>query len=700
MTEQSHDLKSRFKSNYKIDLQVARCGAALYIESLDLSTLNPDQKVRKLKKEYDHSNQEIDTFPRKEYLKFGPSETRHFNVFLSHYIFDHCEEESELLKGLITSEKNKQLMHVFKKSKTNLAPFNLRGFLKGYYNIVFYEFNQKPPGTSEEDYFKMRSWQIMRKQDCVNLLLNQFIKRFFEQADHQGSIDDQARAELKLLEEVCNPHRYTPEQFMSKFMQLKAVDPLCLPGNTTEFHQLIDQFHKGHDFSPLLSPPMLRSALKQVRSGKLSPVPLCCWTLIKYKKWLTCLLEKKIDLKDPQGPFCAQLFEQNYQLALELIQGLIAEFKEKYLSGVISGEKYKVAIWAEIDKYRLKYNQLSCLDYFLFLPDIKMAKSYFINNCLLDIDMENQGFELRTTIVINGMGEFFRNELCQTDQSWIEPLGNMKEFKNNCVDLFNSMILNPKQMDQLWWAFKRTLQALSANKPILFIVEDLKKSIHIIFNKALKGLYKLLDQQPGNLIAIYAIQEIKYLELRAIEAQGNDLNLNEYFDKVKNVFKVHLDFVENMEKRPSPEMDSPSDKSPIHECPTSGNPSPGFKTDTNTVSAFHYKEVKNDGIPAVTKTLIHLGALPDDTTVPEVRELVNGQECQHPLRWLAGLGDLMVFTKELANNGKLTFPYQQQWNIAVKCFVQADGSNFNVNSLKVALPTSKAGKFIKAARQL
>jgi hypothetical protein len=74
-------------------------------------------------------------------------------------------------------------------------------------------------------------------------------------------------------------------------------------------------------------------------------------------------------------------------------------------------------------------------------------------------------------------------------------------------------------------------------------------------------------------------------------------------------------------------------------------------------------------------------------------------ECKHPIPWLAGLGDLMVFIKELARNGKVTFPYQQQWIIACKCFVKPDGSKFNVNSLKVAMPTSNATKFIKAANQ-
>jgi hypothetical protein len=80
-----------------------------------------------------------------------------------------------------------------------------------------------------------------------------------------------------------------------------------------------------------------------------------------------------------------------------------------------------------------------------------------------------------------------------------------------------------------------------------------------------------------------------------------------------------------------------------------------------------------------------------------LRALFNGEEVSNPLKWLAGQGGLMVFIKEATSNGKLIFPYQQQWNIAVKCFVKPDGSKFNATSLKVSMPTYKEAKFIKAA---
>jgi hypothetical protein len=92
MTDLTLESREHFDLFYKPDRIVARIKAALDVESLELHTQDPEQKVRTLKREYELCNQDIDAYPRKEYLDFGKSDDRHYNIFLS-----HCNS----LKGLI-----------------------------------------------------------------------------------------------------------------------------------------------------------------------------------------------------------------------------------------------------------------------------------------------------------------------------------------------------------------------------------------------------------------------------------------------------------------------------------------------------------------------------------------------------------------------------------------------------------------------
>ena len=115
------------------------------------------------------------------------------------------------------------------------------------------------------------------------------------------------------------------------------------------------------------------------------------------------------------------------------------------------------------------------------------------------------------------------------------------------------------------------------------------------------------------------------------------------------------------------------------------------------ILAFTYKGFY---LSYVLKCLKKAGAISEEVTQEQFNALFNGKEVKNPLIWYKEQGDLKDFIQTAINTGKLTYPPQQHWNIAVKCFIKPDGSHFNVTSLKVSQSTTSSYKFINAASKL
>lgn len=101
----------------------------------------------------------------------------------------------------------------------------------------------------------------------------------------------------------------------------------------------------------------------------------------------------------------------------------------------------------------------------------------------------------------------------------------------------------------------------------------------------------------------------------------------------------------------------------------------------------------------VFKNLKKLGAISQDVTLEQFYALFSGKEVRNPLVWYKEQGDLKDFIQTAINSGKLTYPPQQHWNIAVKCFIKPDGSAFKVSSLKSSESTESSDKYTKAANE-
>ena len=105
-------------------------------------------------------------------------------------------------------------------------------------------------------------------------------------------------------------------------------------------------------------------------------------------------------------------------------------------------------------------------------------------------------------------------------------------------------------------------------------------------------------------------------------------------------------------------------------------------------------------LPYVLKALKKSGAISEEVIQEQFNDLFRGKDVINPIKWHKEQGDLKDFIQTAISTGKLTYPPQQHWNIAIKCFVKPDGSAFKVSSLKSSESTESSDKYIKAANEL
>ena len=478
---------------------------------------------------------------RKDCLNVADNESRLYNIFFGHLLIDQCDEEQQILEGLILHEKCHCIAKHYKNSKFELPVFTYSDFLEGAINVMFYELGQKPIHTSNEDYFKMRLWQIQNKVECVNLEFGKLRQRFIEKFADSPTPTDYLWSEKHWLDGLFQDARQLiTHQFFIKLSMLEALLPDSLLDDMKEFNELFCNFFLGKSFPHALSPQMLSQAHQDIEQGKISAVP-CCWSLIKFQGWLTDVLEGKIGINDPPDPDYELLFEQTFERGIARSKMLISDFKEKYPSGAVS-KKYKSILLSELGKLREKFNKLEFPEYYQLLLNKENVKINFINHCFLNIGIDNQICGLHKAIVLNEMIKFYKSELFKIDESLIKPSLDIVLLKNQFAGIISAMVPNPDTSDQLWRAFNKTSIAVTARKPILFIVEDLKDSMRLIFKQAIIHLKQLLDTQPLHIITTYARIQLRELELLALISPKFGQDLNEYFEDLKKLFEIELKY--------------------------------------------------------------------------------------------------------------------------------------------------------------
>ena len=323
-------IRHYFHDLFHAQKQVAQCQASSSIELLNLPRLAPPERVRQIVQELDLLHQKMDVFERKEYLDFADDEPHLFNYFSGHLYFCRHDEEQKLLEGLVLNQTHHLLSELLLEAMAQMPLFPLAAFMNNDPNVVFYELNQQPFGTSDEDYAAMRYWQTRMKIECVDLESNLLVARFIESVKGLPCPLDHARAEKDQVEFLQgNATHISVGEFITKFSHLRALSPGAMPDNAAQWHESFCQFIQGTAMPYALSPGSLELALSNIRAGKISSAPFCVWSLMTYTKWLGDALQGKVDLNTIPEHSYEKLFEKNWTVAPLKSKVIISEYNQK-----------------------------------------------------------------------------------------------------------------------------------------------------------------------------------------------------------------------------------------------------------------------------------------------------------------------------------------------------------------------------------
>ena len=530
---------------------VAKYRASSAVGLLKLSSLDPTQRVRKIVDELDLLKRKRSDFERKEYLDAADDEAHLFNYFSGHLYFSHHNEKEKLLEGLVLSETHHLLSELLLETMAQLPLFPMAGFMNNDPNVVFYELNQQPFGTSDEDYAAMRGYQARMRMDCVDLESNLLIARCIESLnDMTGNLalalaqTEKDRVEFLL----ANVFFFTPRDFIQDLSHLRAFPPGSMAENAAQWNESFCQFLNGKAMPYSLSPGSLQSAYRTIRAGKIAPAPICIWSLMKYNKWLSEVLEGKIELKKLPERSIEKLLENSLTAAVLKSKAAIAEFIQNNPSKAMIKAEWQAVIFARLHQLLKEFNTIDDPEYYRLIPEPEWLKCCFINNCVLGQDLEQQQAQLEKAVYLDQMIRFFEGELIHIDPKLIRTSFDLEALNLVINDLISIMVPNSQMIDLLKKAFDQAAQWLKNRKPILFIEMDLTDAFCRIFNKAIRLLQQLLDDQPADLKAQYAACQLRNLNYLAINAQKNGQALNQCIDNLRQVFQCEMQYKEHQDQ--------------------------------------------------------------------------------------------------------------------------------------------------------
>lgn len=631
----------------------------------------------------------LEDFKPREYLYFAEEPTPLFNVFIGRLLFCHCNEASLLRQGLMLKERINHLRIILYCAKEQLPPFTLPGFMNHEPNVVYFQLNQQPEGTSGEDYFLMRDWENQQKRECISLAGGILTGRLMEPGGACTAGRELMHAEVEQLGLLFDHARqWTLPEFMSRVSKLKGLPEAWMPRDAAPLHEAFCLFSEEQWIGQSFAQGALETALQALERDQMPSATWLCWAMAHYRRGLTRALNGTREETEPDDQL---LFAQTCGEGLSNAAGRIGEMKKRILLFAGNRKEIQWILSHEMKQLRPEFNRLTHTGYFRFLPEPGKLQSYFVNHCFLAKDRAVHQWQLSKAIELDQLIRFLEAERFKIHPQKPAPSFHLPSLQRLFNGLLSSMMPDGGLVGEVEEVFAGASRSEMERKPQQFIRKELTEAIGTLCHHAVKKLKAVLDSQPTDRKLYFAGSQLKELGYLKISAQGDGQELCPHIENVMAIYQL---------EKESGLIQPDAGKFKII------NLLQGFATQVVQpqrlkVLAFNLKNIKDDSTVAVMNYLIKNGAIPKETTIAHFNSKFNGMNGTDPIEWLAPMGDLATFIKELRRIAGPEFaPYNQHLNIAAICFVQKGGNPFDPQKLRCSKPTMLEPNFLKAARKI
>lgn len=115
--------------------------------------------------------------------------------------------------------------------------------------------------------------------------------------------------------------------------------------------------------------------------------------------------------------------------------------------------------------------------------------------------------------------------------------------------------------------------------------------------------------------------------------------------------------------------------------------------------SFTYKDFhkNSDKLNDLCDCLKKSGFIDKSTTATNFKKIFSGKEFTTPIIWTGNRSEFSYFIKLIHNNHELVVNLKQdQWKVAIQCFIKSDGSKFHISDRKLQRPSSTGDLLDKA----
>lgn len=514
------------------------------IQDLNLEKLSAEEQIWKLISEKQAVKQKADRLEKKEYYRLDRYDHLISILYLSRLVCLNQDDEQAIRDGILINVKEQHIDLLLSKAKEHIKPFTFDDFISNQCNIVFYDLDEKPGTTSDEDYERIRSWQTNKKISCIKLEFNKFRENFKKAVKDEIIIHDSLLDEIKQVRNILNDGAIWKEkQFHDELIKLKGLADIILPEDIIRMHQEFCLFLKGNNFKSRLSPRFFETTMKNIEAGRISELPIFGLSLSMYFRWLLHVsMFKKVAFHRAEFSFDT-LFANTMKEGEDKKDNAINSVKKKAMDRSYNDLHYERFIVKGMEEQRKLFNKLEYPHYFKFLEQKELLKNCFIEDCLRSLDIEKPKEALRQTIIMNENIQFYCEELCLLKQNPLIPSADqLSEITLMTVTLCHmapgseliNLFLDTREM------IKK--QVYNERIPLFFICENADGLFTEIFEKAVMNFKKLVEDLPiedkGRFIS-EMLREINYMEtLNGFKCRKKNIFLKQFKHILKDELKI------------------------------------------------------------------------------------------------------------------------------------------------------------------
>lgn len=545
-------IKVYFEKIYESYTKDAILQSQNYFHGLKLDQLDINEQIIRINEELIKIKTNSDFFYNKEYIHFAKQKSIIEKIFRGRLLLLELNEHGTIKEGFQIFYKENILFKKMNELKSNLPLFEYNDFLKNEHNLVFYQLQEKPFGSTLEDYQKMRLWQTAKLIQRVHDQAEIFKFNFIKECNKRSTQNELINLEQKHIQHIFkNSAELNTTHFISELEKLVCTTSIAIRQNLKDFHNSFNYFNSTGSSFQNCTPSFFERNKNNIPQNILAEPPICNLALILYATWLDNLKSgsnDELNLKTIEQLFVSTYNQQLKKIGIE---------KEKFLSDCnldsISPRKYSKILIKRLNELENDFEELFPLKYFPQLPENEKLKWEFIFQTSISNDLKSEVEQLKLAINLYEWYYFIMEELDRIQQ-FCSNIHNNQEALIQTIQISYPLVVlspNPDLFHEYFIITADLIHAIKNNsKPLYFLINEFKSLLCILYHTAQEQLKEIIESKENGNIKLYVNLSTRDLSIKKASYKKDKITIDECFSELQKIYEAELKYLDNIQISP------------------------------------------------------------------------------------------------------------------------------------------------------